>query len=46
MNTYLTPEMQLSLLEPQDIFTTSAYAEDLNQAYGADQNWGIIGKID
>ena len=45
MKTYLTPKMQLSLLEPQDILTTSTHVEDLSQGYGEDQNWGFIGNI-
>ncbi len=45
VKTYLTPKMQLSLLEPQDILTTSTHVEDLSQAYGEDQNWGFIGNI-
>ncbi len=45
MKPYVTPEMQMSFWETQDILTTSTYAEDLDQAWGADQNWTIIGSI-
>ena len=43
MKTYVTPEMTVLPLESADVLTASGgYSEDLNQAYGADQDWGFV----